>query len=312
MKRLQTLLTIIFLGAAPSAYAMDHHGHGAPAAAADSTVPKTDDMDMGHDMHGMMEHCMRKSATMMEHCMPGNEETVALTLTPSAPLKAGQTVQVSAKLTTLADGKPLTPDELKESHTKKVHLLIVDPSLSDYHHIHPVAGKTPGEYVFDFTPMKDSSYRVWANVVPVATGKQEFAQADMGEPAKEKPVIDMSTNTTATVGGYDFTLSLNGEPKAGSPVMASVSVAKDGKPFAALEPVMGAFAHTVGFSEDYTSVLHIHPMGKEPTDDSARGGPDLMFHIEPQKSGFVKFFVQVRIDGNDLFAPFGIQVKAPK
>jgi hypothetical protein len=55
-------------------------------------------------------------------------------------------------------------------------------------------------------------------------------------------------------------------------------------------------------------VLHIHPLGKEPTLESQRGGPKLEFHIAPEKPGFVKFFAQVRIDGKDLFAPFGVTI----
>ncbi|NDC57199.1 MAG: hypothetical protein EBZ69_10435 [Alphaproteobacteria bacterium] len=146
-------------------------------------------------------------------------------------------------------------------------------------------------------------------MIPVATDKQEYVQTDMGTPAKEKASIDKATSMMATVDGYTFTLALDGEPKAGSPVMGNVTVTKDGQPFTGLEPVMGAFAHVVGFTEDYNSVLHVHPMGKEPTNDAERGGPKLEFHIEPEKAGFVKLFTQVRIGGKDIFAPFGITVK---
>ena len=132
---------------------------------------------------------------------------------------------------------------------------------------------------------------------------------DIGALAKDKVAITTTTIMTSTVDGYTFTLALDGEPKAGAAVMGNITVTKDGKPFTQLEPVMGAFAHVVGFGEDYSSVLHIHPMGKEPTSDTERGGPKLEFHIEPKTAGFVKLFAQVRIDGKDLFAPFGVAVK---
>lgn len=294
MKLLYALLVTTILTTGAAAYAAgDHVGdHGsntfAPAAS------------MSHD-------AMRHGGEKMEAMAAQN--TVKLALEPAASLKAGKTTQVTVRLNAVADGKPLTLDDLKEAHTKKLHLLIVDPSLTDYHHIHPVAGKNPGEYVFDFTPLKNDSYRVWADVIPVATGKQEYVQADMGTPAKEKASIDKATSMTAIVDGYTFTLALDGEPRAGAPVMGSVTVSKDGQAFNGLEPVMGAFAHVVGFTEDYNSVLHVHPMGKEPTSDTERGGPKLEFHIEPEKAGFVKLFAQVRIDGKDIFAPFGITVK---
>jgi len=188
-------------------------------------------------------------------------------------------------------------------------LLVIDPSLSDYHHIHPTEGKNVGEYVFDFTPKKNDSYRVWADVIPVVTGKQEYVMTDMGAAAKEKAAINKATVMTSTVDGFTFTLALDSEAKAGAALMGNITVTKDGKPFTQLEPVMGAFAHVVGFTEDYSSVLHIHPMGKEPTSDTERGGPKLEFHIEPKTAGFVKLFAQVRIGGKDVFAPFGIEVK---
>lgn len=293
MKLLHALLVTTILTTGAAAYAAGDHagGHGSTPPAAAS---------MSHDAMG---HGGEKMEAMAA------QNTVKLALEPAAALEAGKTTQVTVKLNAVADGKPLTFDDLKEAHTKKLHLLMIDPSLSDYHHIHPVAGKNPGEYAFDFTPLKNDSYRIWADVIPVATGKQEYVQADMGTPATEKSAIEKTTSMTATVDGYTFTLALDGEPKAGAPVMGSVTITKDGQSFTQLEPVMGAFAHVVGFTEDYNSVLHVHPMGKEPSSDTERGGPKLEFHIEPEKAGFVKLFAQVRIDGKDIFAPFGITVK---
>ncbi len=294
MKLLRTLLvtTILTMGAA--AYAAGDHAGGHSSNASSTSA------SMSHDAMG---HGGEKMEAMAA------QNTVKLVLEPAAPLEAGQSTQVTLKLNAVSDGKPLTLDDLEEAHTKKLHLLIVDPTLTDYHHIHPVAGKNPGEYVFDFTPLKNDSYRVWADVIPVATGKQEYVRTDMGAPAKEKASIDKATSMVTTVDGYTFTLALDSEPKAGAPVMANVVITKDGQPFTGLEPVMGAFAHIVGFTEDYNSVLHVHPMGKEPTSDAERGGPKLEFHIEPEKAGFVKLFAQVRIGGKDIFAPFGITVE---
>lgn len=295
MKLLQALLvtTIIATGSVAAFAAGDHAG-GHQTEAATNKAPMSQDM-MGHD-----DKKMEKMVA---------QNTVKLALEPATALVAGKTTQVIVELNAIADGKPLSLDDLKEAHTKKLHLLIIDPTLTDYHHIHPVAAKNPGEYVFDFAPLKSDSYRVWADVIPVATGKQEYVQADMGMSTKQKASIDKTTSMTATVDGYTFTLALDGEPKAGSPVMGNIVVTKDDQPFTQLEPVMGAFAHVVGFTEDYNSVLHVHPMGKEPTSDAERGGPKLEFHIEPEKPGFVKLFAQVRIGGKDIFAPFGITVK---
>jgi hypothetical protein len=277
------------------------------------------------EMGGEMKHCMsgkdcphmhdmknpKDSMQGMDHGSHGEavvKNTVKLSLLPESAFEAGKATKVTVKLTSAVGDKVLSDADLKEAHTQKLHLLIVDPSLTDYHHIHPTVAKN-GEWTFDFTPKKNESYRVWADVIPVATGKQEYVMTDMGSAAKDKATINKATVMTSIVDGYTFALALDSEPKAGAAVMGNITVSKDGKPFNQLEPVMGAFAHVVGFTEDYSSVLHIHPMGKEPTRDTERGGPKLEFHIEPEKAGFVKLFVQVRIDGKDVFAPFGVTVK---
>lgn len=252
------------------------------------------------------EEVSHQHSKVIEKKLPASIELVVLS---SPALIVGKNAKITIKLTQKQSGEPITFNDLKKVHTKKLHLLIVDPSLTDYHHIHPVEGSAAGEYVFDFTPNKEGSYRIWADVTPIATEKQEYVTADMGTPAKRKLGIDKKIFMVSEVNGFIFTLSLEGEAIAGDAVMGKITISKDGKPFTKLEPLMGAFAHVVGFSEDYHSVMHIHPMGREPKNDSERGGSVLELHIEPEAPGFVKLFAQIHVDGKDIFAPFGIMVK---
>lgn len=212
----------------------------------------------------------------------------------------------TVKLTDIKTGKLITDADLKTVHTKKLHLLVVDPSLTEYHHLHPVYGKN-GEWTVYFLPEKTSKFRVWADITPVK-GNHEYMMTDIGT-ANQEYKIDKTVNTTATNGEYKFDLSLDGKLKAGVATMAKIKVSKNGKPFNQLEPVMGAYAHVVGFVEDYKSIMHIHPMGKEPETADERGGDVLEFHIETEKAGFVKLFAQFKIDGKDVFVPFGVMVK---
>ena len=63
----------------------------------------------------------------------------------------------------------MTLGDLIEVHTQKIHLLINDASLTDYHHEHPKPTDMPGEYAFAFTPSNPGPYRIWADVVPAST-----------------------------------------------------------------------------------------------------------------------------------------------
>ena len=72
---------------------------------------------------------------------------------------------------------------------------------------------------------------------------------------------------------------------------------------------MGAFAHGVGFSSDLEAVLHVHPHGAEPQSKAERAGPEIAFHVSPDRAGFYRLYIQVRINGRDIFAPFGVHVE---
>jgi hypothetical protein len=82
----------------------------------------------------------------------------------------------------------------------------------------------------------------------------------------------------------------------------------DGQPVTKLEPVMNTFAHAVGFYEDYATVLHLHPVGGEILDQSARGGPKIEFKFYAPKSGYLRLYCLVLIEGKMVFAPFDLNV----
>lgn len=250
------------------------------------------------------------AAANAQHDHSAPAVSVKAELVSPATHVAGKTAAAVLRLTT-TDGKPITPDQLQVAHTEKLHLLVVDETLTDYHHEHPVAGEKPGEYKFDFSPRAGGTYSIWADVVPTMTGKQEYARTQVkvqGASAKK----DKALNTTADASGYRFSLATeNNEPlQAGKATMVNIEVTTpDGKDFAALEPVMGAFAHMVAFPEDLASVTHVHPMGEEPKTASERGGPQLSFHVQPEKAGFQKLFLQTQIGGKEVYAAFGLEVK---
>jgi len=235
--------------------------------------------------------------------------TIKSEILPNESLAAGKTAATVIRLTG-PGGKPVTLDDLTVAHTEKLHLLIVDESLTDYHHEHPVPADKPGEYRFDFKPRFGGTYHVWADLLPTATGQQEYVKTTLkvqGTPAAPKN----TTNMTAEVDGYRFDLAIDGgKPlRAGEEAMLNAKVTgSDGKAFTGLEPVMGAFAHMVAFPANLQSVTHVHPTGEEPQTETDRGGPDLGFHVVPDQAGYQKFYLQTQIGGQQKFAAFGVDV----
>jgi len=249
-------------------------------------------------------------AASAQHAHGTSPATIRSEILPVADRTAGKPVPTVIRLTG-PDGKPVTLGQLEVAHTEKIHLLVIDQSLTDYHHLHPVAGDKPGEYRFEFAPRFGGTYHIWADLVPKSTGKQEYSKTTVkvgGAPATPSN----SVNTTADVDGYRFDLKTENDAplQAGKSTTVTVKVTgSDGREFSKLEPVMGAFAHMVAFPEDLASVTHVHPMGAEPKTAAERGGPELTFHVEGDKPGYHKFFLQTQIGGKDKFAAFGLKVE---
>ncbi|MEQ1851026.1 MAG: hypothetical protein ABMA01_05470 [Chthoniobacteraceae bacterium] len=245
--------------------------------------------------------------------MKPGEPTVRMTAKASAPIEAGKTIDVKVRIAK-ANRSPLTDDDLVVMHAERIRLLIEEPGLGDFHHVIPARTKTPGEYTFSFTPKKTAAYRLWADILPAATGVQELPFVDLASPGKASAIEDKGNRFTSAAGGYQFALAFtNGNhlpTKAGVARKMEITVtAADGKPVTSLEPAMNAFAHLVGFYDDHRTVVQLHPTGGDVLNPELRGGPTLGFiHFAP-KPGFIRLYCQVRIEGKTLFAPFSVNVE---
>ncbi|MDZ4322800.1 MAG: hypothetical protein U1A05_01770 [Alphaproteobacteria bacterium] len=240
-----------------------------------------------------------------------DQNAISAEILLKGPLVKGKKAPTEIEFFSKKDHTPLLSSEIQETHTEKIHLLIFDQTLTDYQHIHPTPTDKPGIYQFEWTPKEAHQYRLWADLALLCTNQQEYIMLDLGDPSQAPKEVPKAVNSTQKIDELTYTLSFDA-PKliSGKPIMGKVTVEDaQGRPFTGLEPVMGAFAHIVAMNEDFKTIAHVHPMGVEPTKDSERGGPELDFHIEPNKPGFWKIWVQVKIHGKNVFVPFGVDVK---
>lgn len=257
-----------------------------------------------------MDLLLRRIPYSFIYTTPG-QPTVTLTATAGAPLTAGCRAEIKVRLKK-GDGSPVLPADLLVMHTERIHLLIVDPTLGDYHHEHPVATATPGEYAFTFTPKASAPYRIFADLVPVASGVQEYPFADLPGAEKGGSVAASSDRLDSVVEGLRFQLAFDragAPPRAGEVRLITITAADAaGKPVTQLAPVMNAFAHLVGFYDDYRTVVHLHPEGGEITKPELRGGPTMSFRFYPPRAGHLRLYCQVLHEGRMIFAPFDVNV----
>jgi len=229
-----------------------------------------------------------------------------------APLQVGKRADLRIRLFFLDNGQPVSPADLEETHTRKIHLLISDITETDYHHEHPEP-VGDGEYAFSFTPLRPDTYRVWADLLPARTSVQQYSVADIASstPRRARLSKNEAENRRAEIDGYGFELSFEKDViQERDTVAARLRVTEpDGRPCRKLGVVMGAFGHFVGVGDDFATVLHLHPTGPLISDPDARSGPELPFYFRSNKSGLFRLFAQVKIEGRDFFPRFVIHVR---
>jgi hypothetical protein len=233
---------------------------------------------------------------------------VAMTLETGVAPTAGKEVSAVVTLRT-ASGKPIAPEDLLVAHTQKLHLMIVDPTLTDYQHVHPIPLRRAGEWAFAFTPRFGGTYRVFADFTPAATGRGLYANADV-DVAGDAAAPGERAATLAPVrrDGFDFRLAAATPPKAGQPIDLTFAIVHpDGNPVP-MEPVMGAFAHLVAFDEARSGFAHLHPAETDLAKPPDATHPVLHFKLTIPRAGRYVIWAQVNLGGHETFAPFWFEV----
>ncbi|MFI5337993.1 MAG: hypothetical protein ACHQ5A_14480 [Opitutales bacterium] len=253
----------------------------------------------------------------LEMCDPANPQFIPVVavrspvqaaLTSAEPPQADKETRFTLTLRT-ASGKPIGPEDLLVAHTRKLHLLIVDPTLQDYQHIHPEPGRHAGEWIFALTPARTGVYRVFADFTPVVTQRGLYASADFTVPGPVDSVT-RTTNNDCQVRGFKFTLEMPELFRAGVPTDLSLRIESPGdeKFPVPLQPVMGAFAHVVAFDEARSGFAHLHPKETDLSKPPDLLRPVLHFKITIPKPGRYVIWAQVNLGGEEAFAPFWLDV----
>ncbi len=253
----------------------------------------------------------------LELCDPANPQFIPVVAVRS-PVQAGLASAEAPQLNratrftlTLrtASGKPIGPDDLMVAHTRKLHLLVVDPTLQDYQHIHPEPGARAGQWVFTLAPARTGVYRVFADFTPVATRRGLYAAADFTVPGEVMTVL-RTTNDEGEAHGFAFTLERPDVFRAGVPAALRLRIESPGesKSPVPLQPVMGAFAHVVAFDEARSGFAHLHPQETDLTQPPDPLRPVLHLQVTIPTPGRYVVWAQVNLGGDEVFVPFWLDV----
>ncbi|MDP4610367.1 MAG: hypothetical protein NWT02_04195 [Opitutales bacterium] len=228
----------------------------------------------------------------------------------SEPLVVGEARSIDLFLET-SGGMTMAPHDLAITHTEKMHLMVIDPSFEDYHHLHPDAVGLDGRYNFSFTPQASGRYRVLAEVVPVVSRRQAIATAEL-EVAGEGRQPQFSKSTESIVDGVHFQLeNVPQTLKRGKDYRFDLEVSAADGGNVELEMVMDAKGHMVAFDAAGKGFAHMHPMDSiaEAKDALAEDMEGLSFLFNVPNPGWYRVFAQVQINGAAVFGRFDLEVE---
>lgn len=262
-----------------------------------------------------------QGGNVIQFCDPTNPQfipvvavrsPVVMTLHPFGIATPGSELRVAFTLHT-STGRPISPEDLLVVHTKRLHLLIVDPMLEDYQHVHPDPGPAPGEWGFAFTPVRAGAYRVFADFTPVATNRGLYAYADLlaaGGPAEPRGPPPARTEEFSEFEKGDLRIGLTpAEPlRAGRPADLKLTLRRTGGGAVRLEPVMDAYAHLVAFDRERSGFAHLHPVQTDLAEQPDLVRPTMNFKITIPTSGSYIIWAQTNVGGREVFAPFWFTV----
>ena len=246
---------------------------------------------------------------------------VELTVSPVSAIQ-GQETSFTFQLRT-STGKTIGPVDLLVAHTRKLHLMAVDSTLTDYQHVHPesVTGE-PGAWRVAFTPQQSGNYRVFADFTPTATARGLYASVDLQVAAANvDPHVAARVGTldqesvvsvfpiTRTKGGHRFELDAeDGVIRAREPTELTLSFQREDGDIVQLGEVMGAFAHLVAFDRDRSGFAHLHPRETDLDQKPDARNPELHFQVTIPAAGEYVIWAQMVLDGREIFVPFWFEV----
>lgn len=253
------------------------------------------------------ELCLDDEGSAIFYDMEALQFPVQLSITDGPELRQAAPATVNLHFQTEI-GRPINYSELAIVHTERLHLFVIDESLEDYHHVHPIAADGPGNYTFSFTPRNAGTYTLYAEAVPLASKSVVIARDQLQVNPAATANLASSLQMAQLPQGVEFELEVLGGPvTSGYPNDIVIRVrSPQGQPVPFME-TMGALCHLAAFDEQGKGFAHLHPL-----DEGVGVGTEetsFSFVFNTTQPGPYKLWAQFMVHGQDLFVPFELSVQ---
>jgi len=198
------------------------------------------------------------------------------------------------------DGAPVT--DYERSHDKDLHLIVVRRDLTGFQHVHPQRS-ADGTWSTSLS-LAPGDWRVFADFTPAGQDEGVTLGADLAVSGAYAPQPLPEPVATARLGEYSVALS--GRLVPGKDAKLDLTVSRNGRPVADLEPYLAAYGHLVALRDGDLAYLHVHPEGS-PGDGRTEPGPTITFHTSVPSPGAYRLFLDFRHDGVVRTAAFTVR-----
>jgi hypothetical protein len=218
------------------------------------------------------------------------------------------------------DGMPLTTFKTGSGPHTGVHVIVVRRDLSTILHIHPPVG-ADGLFTANVSTLPAGPYRVVVDVYPADQTVQPNFQlfTNLTVAGRYSPRALPRLQQQETVDGFTFTLHGTPQLRAIQPAFLHFTVTAPSGKAAAFTPWFGALAHAIFFRAGSLDYFHTHVcapgaagctsiLGAAKVTGSSSTPGRLDVGVLVPVSGTWRLFLQCRVDGDVLTAPFTLHV----
>lgn len=227
------------------------------------------------------------------------EQIVQLKPTSTAPLQAGN-IEYQFQLIDSASNNSVTDKDLMIESEKLLHLIIFDPALIEFRHLHP---EFRGNYWSVKTDLPvNGNYWVWAEG-KLTTNQAEFyssSRLDIQGGLQANSMSQLRDTRTGDDSGSIASLS-NEVIRSKQMSMLTLTMSRQDGSQPQISDYLGNKAHIIAVSSDGSSMIHLHPM------EGSRAN-ELTIHSEFPRAETYRIWVQF-IDGGSLkVVPLAVSV----
>lgn len=197
------------------------------------------------------------------------------------------------------DGHPFSDAELKITHEKKMHFILVSADFSDYQHIHPEFKDKVWQT--EMTLKNNSSYQAYVDIESEEDGAETLRlPLSVGTPTASAKVSQKET--TLVKSGVEVKMSAGSGLLTGKENPVTFTVSKAGKSIVP-ENYLGAKGHVVALGDNPNTFIHGHP--------DEHGDNEVHFAFNFANPGTYTLFAQFKVDGTVRTYPFTVIVTGP-